>query len=212
MTNEYVPPMDVRELTSNLIQELFKREAVQLPLNERRSGAGVYALFYHGDFEPYAPVISRDSHDPIYVGKAMPSGSRKGQANSEEGYHLINRLKEHTESIALASNLRLEDFSCRYLVVSPIWITMAERLMIEKFQPIWNVQLDGFGNHDPGRGRREGSISWWDAMHPGRPWAKTLRPIRSQEDAELRLKDYFAELKLLSETSQPQIELPYGVS
>lgn len=31
--------------------------------------------------------------------------------------------------------------------------------------------LDGFGNHDPGKGRYEQAKSAWDVLHPGRAWA-----------------------------------------
>ena len=41
--------------------------------------------------------------------------------------------------------------------------------------PVWNLCLDGFGNHDPGAGRRQGEASWWDTLHPGRRWASQLR-------------------------------------
>jgi len=32
--------------------------------------------------------------------------------------------------------------------------------------------LDGFGNHDPGKGRYEQAKSDWDIIHPGRVWAE----------------------------------------
>jgi hypothetical protein len=51
--------------------------------------------------------------------------------------------------------------------------------MIAKFSPLWNSLLDGFGNHDPGRGRHQGLRPRWDVVHPGRPWA-----INCQERAE----------------------------
>jgi hypothetical protein len=61
---------------------------------------------------------------------------------------------------------------------------MAERFLIQHYQPLWNVRLDGFGNHDPGKGRAKGEITWWDALHPGRPWATRLQPTRSIADAK----------------------------
>ncbi|MBN1485361.1 MAG: Eco29kI family restriction endonuclease [Chloroflexia bacterium] len=42
------------------------------------------------------------------------------------------------------------------------------------WNPLWNSGLDGFGNHDPGRGRYNQAKSEWDVLHPGRPWAERL--------------------------------------
>jgi hypothetical protein len=101
------------------------------------------------------------------------------------------RVAKHTLSINSVSNLRIEDFLCRFLVVTPVWITMAERLLIERYRPIWNVCLDGFGLNDPG-GTRSGSVSWWDAMHPDRPaarrWKARIQRTRSVDDAVAHLE------------------------
>lgn len=52
---------------------------------------------------------------------------------------------------------------------------MGESLLIGRFSPIWNTVVDGFGNHDPGSGRRNQARSRWDVLHPGRNWAELLR-------------------------------------
>lgn len=71
----------------------------------------------------------------------------------------------------------------RYLVVEDIWIPLGEALLISMFSPLWNKLVDGFGNHDPGAGRYSQQRSAWDEIHPGRPWAKKLRPnSRSKEE------------------------------
>lgn len=182
-------PLDYANLTVNLVRELMSREPVPLPLARPFAGAGVYALFYVGGFEPYRAIVSLDATRPIYVGKAVPAGARKGLASGATavGQPLFNRLSEHARSIADANNLDVADFRCRYLVVTPLWITMAERFLIENFQPVWNVCLEGFGIHDPGRGRHAGEIPWWDAMHPGRQWAARLRQTRTPAAALDRL-------------------------
>lgn len=181
-------PLDYANLTKNVVEELMRRGPFDLPLATVFAGAGVYALFYDGDFEPYAPVRSLDATLPIYVGKAIPPGGRMGGRGVRgPGTPLYGRLSEHVGSIQAASNLRLQDFRCRYLVVTLLWITMAERFLIEHYQPIWNTCLDGFGNHDPGAGRHQGEISWWDALHPGRPWAALLRQTRDYSAALQRL-------------------------
>lgn len=148
-------------------------------------GAGIYALYYVGSFPAYAEIaeLNRDGQFqwPIYLGKAVPAGARKGGfgLGAEPGQVLSKRLAEHASSIEQAENLALEDFLCRFLVVEDIWIPLAESLLIEKFQPLWNRVIDGFGNHDPGSRRYNQQRSMWDEMHPGRPWANRLQPPQS---------------------------------
>ncbi|RKH78641.1 Eco29kI family restriction endonuclease, partial [Corallococcus praedator] len=112
------------------------------------------------------------------VGKAIPPGGRKGvnPLGSVPGRFLHGRLREHAESIAAARNLDLADFQCRYLSVDDIWIPLGETLLIAKFRPVWNLVLDGFGNHDPGSGRYGGLMPLWDVLHPGRAWATRCQP------------------------------------
>ncbi len=163
-----------------------------LPLAERFGGSGVYALFYDGDYEPYAPLCSSDATHPIYVGKAVPPGARKGAVAPDElAPALHGRIQEHANSLEAAGNLSVADFACRYLVVVPLWITMAERFLIERYQPCWNVCIEGFGLHDPGKGRLGALRPWWDTLHPGRPWAARLQP-RDQAEARARLRAFTA--------------------
>jgi hypothetical protein len=183
-------PLDYGNLTLNCVRELMSRGPYTLPLAHQFTGAGVYALFYSGDFPSYTTIRSPDATRPIYVGKAVPSRGRVGvsRGNATAGRPLSSRLDQHARSIQQATNLRIEDFQCRYLVVTPLWITMAERFLIEHYRPIWNVCLDGFGNHDPGKGRHAGELPWWDALHPGRPWAARLRQTRSAVAAKAHLQ------------------------
>lgn len=186
-------PLDYQNLTINLVRELMSRGPFPLPLKENVKGPGVYALFYNGDFEPYQNVCSPDAMQPIYVGKAVLPGARKGggKGSVPAGAPLFGRIKEHVQSIQAAKNLKIEHFSCRYLVVVPLWITMAERFLLEHYRPLWNVCIEGFGLHDPGKGRREGENSWWDSLHPGRHWAALQKQTRKPERALERLKSYY---------------------
>lgn len=45
--------------------------------------------------------------------------------------------------------------------------------------PLWNTVVDGFGNHDPGKGRYEQAKSDWDVIHPGRAWAEKCKGAHS---------------------------------
>lgn len=175
-------PLDKQNLAASVAEALLGRKA--LPLGELESfhGAGIYAIYYTGDFPPYALLGKRNSGDkfnaPIYVGKAVPQGARKGGVGTSttRTKALFNRLGEHAESILLAGNLDLKDFSCRFLIVDDIWIPLGESLLIAKFSPIWNTIIDGFGNHDPGKGRYQGMRPRWDVLHHGRSWADKCKP------------------------------------
>lgn len=56
-------------------------------------------------------------------------------------------------------------------------ISTIEAALIKLNQPLWNVVVDGFGNHDPGRGRYEQAKSDWYVIHPGRLWADRCNGI-----------------------------------
>jgi hypothetical protein len=93
-------------------------------------------------------------------------------------------LAEHRDSIEAASNLRVDDFSIRYLTVDDIWIPLAEALLISMFSPVWNLVIEGFGNHDLGAGRYQGLRPMWDIVHPGRVWAERCKP-RTESASDL---------------------------
>jgi len=195
-------PLDKRNLGESVADALLEMKVQALP-PEPFIGAGVYALYYSGSFSTYRQLaeINRNGkfHCPIYVGKAVPAGARKGGLGLEvdHGQALFKRLCEHAESINVTQNLDLADFYCRFLVVDDIWIALAESMMIERFKPVWNHVLDGFGNHDPGKGRYNGKMSKWDCLHPGRAWATMLQPCANtkeqlQECVETYLSGFFA--------------------
>ena len=189
--NEVYNPLAKTNLGSNVADALLGRQVVALP-PEPFVGAGVYALYYTGCFEPYHQIAqaNRDGRHamPVYIGKAVPPGARKGGfgLDANPGNALFKRLNDHATSIKKADNLDLGDFWCRYLVVDDIWIPLGESLLINRFLPIWNTLIDGFGNHDPGGGRSNQARSRWDALHPGRPWAERLRENDDNADEIVR--------------------------
>jgi hypothetical protein len=170
-------PLDKMNLGGSVADAMLESAIHPLDGLEPFNGAGIYAIYYTGDFEAYKPLSTKNKggkfETPIYVGKAVPPGARKGNfgLDSEPGQALYKRLHEHTESVKSANNLKIKDFFCRFLVVDDIWIPLGEALLIAKFAPIWNKFIDGFGNHDPGKGRYEGARPKWDTLHPGREWA-----------------------------------------
>ena len=82
---------------------------------------------------------------------------------------------------------------CQYVSFEDIWIGLAESLLIQSFKPIWNRIVDGFGNHDPGKGRYEGKKPMWDELHPGRAWAPRCKqpPLKSRDQIVAALNEWF---------------------
>lgn len=177
-------PLDYDNLARSVVTALLKSASTALPPTEKFSGSGVYALYYTDSLPFYSHVSSSDLHKPIYVGKAVPTGTRKGgrQVNSESSAELYRRLHEHAKSIDQAENLDPVEFQARDLVVEEVWITLAERFLIDHFRPVWNTVIDGFGNHPPGSGRRGMKRPRWDIVHPGRPWAAELRAAETAKE------------------------------
>ncbi len=193
-------PLGKINLAKSIEAELLGKVGIPLSDTDSITGAGVYAIYYHGPFPAYAILTSslRDGPNakPIYVGKAIPKGGRKGGLRrdvSASGKALADRLRQHAASISVASNLEISDFKVRHLVLDDIWIPLGENMLIETFKPVWNVALDGFGNKDPGRRRATQYTSPWDIIHPGRHFAAKLAiaPI-SAEFLIQRIADYFA--------------------
>ncbi len=174
-------PLDKKNLAASIEQALFLSKPRPLKDLEKFNGAGVYSLYYTGDFPAYEPLArtNRDSASaPIYMGKADAKGKRKGGflEDAMAGTTLWNRLSDHAASIESAGNLDIDDFVCRFLVVDDLWISLGESLLISKHAPVWNALVDGFGNHAPGKGRSSMMRPRWDTLHPGRTWANKLQP------------------------------------
>lgn len=199
MTNQPYNPLDKMNLARSIEAELLTRESITFNQLKGLQGAGVYALYYFGDFPSYAHVAARNSggkfNQPIYVGKAIPEGGRKGgvSIDASVGKALSGRLGDHARSIKQAENLDIDDFAIRFLVVDDVWIPLGENMLIESFKPIWNRALDGFGNNAPGRNRETQYKSPWDVLHPGR------KAFRKAKDSGLtpdflveRVADYLA--------------------
>nr|DAL71353.1 MAG TPA: GIY-YIG nuclease superfamily protein [Caudoviricetes sp.] len=193
-------PLDKKNLGESATRAMLQTKVEKLPPSEFY-GAGIYAIYYTGNFPQYTEISKHNKNGlfglPIYVGKAIPAGGRKGKIDySIQDVSLYKRLCEHAESIKSASNLDINDFYCRYLVVDDIWIPLAETLLISMFSPLWNQVIDGFGNHDPGKGRYAQRPSPWDILHPGREWAKRLTGVVQNVDSiKSKINDYSESLR-----------------
>lgn len=192
-------PLDKRHLGESVAGALLDRSSGPLPPEKGFTGAGIYALYYIGDFSLYRPLAeparNKTNERPIYVGKAVPPGARKGGfgLNTAPGPALYSRLREHARSVQETASLKLQDFYCRYLIADDIWIPLGESLLIDRFQPLWNVVIEGFGIHTPGAGRQKQVRSKWDTLHSGRALARDLPP-NPQTAAQLKklVNDFFA--------------------
>ncbi len=182
------------ELVKDAVRFFNGTPVHSLPLAERFLGTGVYALYYIGGYSLYEKYaeLNRLSYDfPIYVGKAVPKGWRQHRVSDTEenqSKELYNRLREHSRSIEDGAGIGLGDFLCRFVIFekeSSDMISTVEAALIKRNRPLWNSCLDGFGNHDPGRGRYEQARSDWDVIHPGRAWADRLSGTPNEKEAIL---------------------------
>jgi hypothetical protein len=215
-------PLDKVSLARSIELELLTRACNPLTTTYDVVGAGVYVIYYMGNFPAYAPIandaraciagpVAQESIShyeirkhaipsgslarPIYVGKAIPKGGRKGglTKDSSVGIALAERLRQHAVSIDEATNISLTDFYVRHLTVEDIWIPLGENILIETFKPLWNRAIEGFGNKDPGRRRATQYRSPWDVLHPGRKFASKLANSGVTADfLAQRIHDYFA--------------------
>lgn len=161
-----------------------------LPPPETFLGTGVYALYYTGQnplYRKYAELNRLSYNYPIYVGKAVPKGWRQSRISDSaltQSRELHNRLREHGRNILLGTDLSINEVMCRFVILeddASDMIGTIEAALIKLNQPLWNVAIDGFGNHDPGRGRYEQAKSDWDVIHPGRAWAERCKGAPKQK-------------------------------
>jgi hypothetical protein len=192
-------PLEKGNLAESIVRAILDSPVHPLLDVGHLVGAGVYIIYYTGNFELYAPIVEKNIDNkftqPIYIGKAIPKGGRKGGISEDaaaKGKALKERLSQHYASVNETDNLDAADFYYQCLIVDDIWIPLGENMLIEQFKPIWNRALDGFGNKDPGNRRKTQYRSPWDVLHPGRKFAEKLaqHPRSAQEISE-DLKIYF---------------------
>jgi hypothetical protein len=191
-------PLDKQNLGESIVGALLASPARPLKDITRFNGAGVYAIYYHGSLACYKPLSDFNKNGPeypIYVGKAIPKGGRRGAIldASLESKALFERLKEHKDSIETVKSLDINDFTFKCLVVDDVWISLGETLVIQKYEPLWNQVVEGFGNHDPGGGRYNGKRPPWDEFHPGRVWAARCQAAAfNKAQIQQKIAEYMA--------------------
>jgi hypothetical protein len=168
------------ELVKDAVRFFNGTPVHELPPPETFTGSGVYAIYYIGKlplYRKYAELNRLAYSHPIYVGKAVPRGwrqSRTSHKSEDISKELVGRLREHSRNIKAGKGLNPKDFMCRFVIFESDgsdMISTIEAALIKIHRPLWNVALDGFGNHTPGNGRFQQARSDWDTIHPGREWA-----------------------------------------
>lgn len=162
----------------NLVEMLLGQKVYPLKEVKAFEGAGICALYYTGGFEPYAAISEQNKNGqfltPIWVA---------------QGRVIYDRLLYFTGDINFATNLDIDDFYCRFLVIDEAWIALGKFALIEKFKPLWNKVVNGFGSIQEGGPHQARSL--WDTLHPGRDWAKICRPRKeTPEDIIRKVEDY----------------------
>jgi hypothetical protein len=137
MDMEIFNPLDKRNLGVSIADAIFKQKVYPLNSFPSFNGAGIYAIYYKGDFPLYKNTSEKNIKDfiqPIYAGKAIPEGGRKSRLGLDVpmGEYLYKWLNEHRKSIEAAENLNIDDFYCRFLVVDDIWIHWANLCSLKK--------------------------------------------------------------------------------
>ncbi len=195
----YVSP-EFEEIIKDTIRFLNGTPVHSISIPERFNGTGVYAIYCiskTGIYSKFHSINRTAFRIPIYVGKAVPKGwrqARQSLSTDTKSYELNNRVREHGRSIDLGEGLDKSDFFCRFMILEgkeSDLIGTVEAALIRKYQPIWNTLIDGFGNHDPGKGRYEQAKSDWDVCHPGRSWAGKCRGAHASKEELLKSIENF---------------------
>lgn len=193
---------DFDEIIKDTIRFFNGTPVYELPISERFSGTGVYAIYCIAESGIYSKfhLINRTAfHVPIYVGKAVPKGWRQARAVSNKqlnSYELSSRLREHSRTLTIGAGLNLSDYLCRFMILEgkeSDLIGTVEAALIRKYRSLWNTLIDGFGNHDPGKGRYEQAKSDWDVCHSGRAWADKCQGIHREQSILYRRIEAFLE-------------------
>jgi hypothetical protein len=193
-------PLDMKSLAESTARAFSAQKVWRLNELQPFEGSGVYAIYYSGAFPLYEPIAEQNKIEPgskaIYVGEAgrdKRKGVRAGRADMEKT--IFARLEDHKASIGYATNIEVNDFSCRYLAIEDLFIPLCESILIETHRPLWNMKVDGFGNKHVGESRRATQqMTIWDLLHPGRPNRATVDRrdrCKTFDDVAALVKEFF---------------------
>jgi hypothetical protein len=94
-------PLDKKNLGASVAEALLGRKLRPLGELSAFHGAGIYAIYYRGDASVYERLARSNQGDdpqaPIYVGKAIPEGARKGGERPETADQIEREVRSHLE-------------------------------------------------------------------------------------------------------------------
>lgn len=188
-------PLDKQNLAESIALAISRADATSVP-PPPSVGYGLYFLYYAGKHPDYMPLVSWNRGAciwPIYIGKSLRSGVRKGDPSqgSRATASIYGRLKRHADSI-VGGGLEISDFRCRWLVMDEAFIHLGETLLISKYRPVWNIAVEGFGNNPVGGPRSFGQRTAWDTLHHGRLGMAAGEGKRSLEAVREAIALHFA--------------------
>ena len=199
LPDAFFDPSEPRLIGHFVALALISQERYPLGEITPSYGSGVYAIYYNGPSDIYAPISQTET--PIYVGKADPPTGAKSVI--EQGTKLFGRLNEHRKNIDKVAGIDLADFECRALAVQSGYQAAAENHLIRLFMPIWNNEtriLFGLGKHGDAATTRANNKSPWDTIHPGRTWAEGNPEAKSVDDILADVARHFAATPIFTET------------
>lgn len=199
LPDSFFDPTEPRLIGHFVALALIAQDRRPLADVSKAYGSGVYAIYYTGDAEIYAPISGTET--PIYVGKADPPANAKTVI--EQLTKLTDRLGEHRRNIDKVSGIELADFECRSLAVQSGYQASAEIHLIRLFEPIWNNEtriLFGLGKHGDASTTRANNKSPWDTIHPGRAWAAGNPEAKSPAEISAEVATHFARSKIFKTT------------
>lgn len=199
LPDAFFDPAEPRLIGHFVALALISQDRVRLDAIQPFYGAGVYAIYYTGPEDIYAPISGTET--PIYVGKADPPVGATSVVQQET--KLFGRLNEHRRNIDKVAGIDLAHFECRALAVQSGYQAAAESHLINLFWPIWNNEtkiLYGLGKHGDDSKTRANNKSPWDTIHPGRAWAEGNREAKTAEDILAEVAAHFERTRIFGAT------------
>ncbi len=86
-------PLDYTNLANSVVQALLGGPDEPLPPREMFEGSGVYAIYYHGKFSAYRPLVELPDPRPIYVRQSSPDRGQKGWAPPAGGQGTLSEAQ-----------------------------------------------------------------------------------------------------------------------
>ena len=199
LPDAFFDPSEPRLIGHFVALALISQERYSLGSITPFYGSGIYAIYYRGPADIYAPISGTET--PIYVGKADPPTGAKTVV--EQGTRLFSRLNEHRKNIGKVRGIEIQDFECRALAVQSGYQAAAENHLIRLFRPIWNNEtkiLFGIGKHGDAAATRANNKSPWDTIHPGRAWAAGNPEEKSADDIRAEVAERFRRTTIFETT------------